>query len=125
MPSQDAQFNSKVPNPDWPGVDDIDPTELWQNREQTVIVDVRRPDEFTGELGHIPGAKLVVLDTLPESLDQLPKDRPIVFVCRSGARSGRAASFAKSKGWTNCFNMKGGMILWNQLNLLTEGKPNT
>ncbi|MGE4134025.1 MAG: rhodanese-like domain-containing protein, partial [Bdellovibrionales bacterium] len=66
MASQIVQFQSCTPNPENPGVHDIDPKELWENRSQALIVDVRRPDEFTGELGHVPGSQLMVLDTLPE-----------------------------------------------------------
>ncbi len=122
MASQTVQFTSKTAHPDVPEVEDIEPKELWDKKDKVVIVDVRRPDEFTGELGHVPGSQLMVLDTLPERLHELPKDRTIVFVCRSGARSGRATAFAKSEGFGSVFNMKGGMILWNQLNLQVEGR---
>jgi rhodanese-related sulfurtransferase len=122
MPSQWVDFDTKEASEDLPGVDDIDPRELWTKRDQVVIVDVRRPDEFTGELGHIPGARLMVLDTLPEHVQELPKDRTVVFVCRSGGRSGRATAFAKENGLSSVFNMKGGMLLWNQLSLNVEGR---
>jgi rhodanese-related sulfurtransferase len=120
MPSQSVQFRTKQRNPENPGVEDIDPKELWDLKGNVEIVDVRRPDEFTGELGHIPGSQLMVLDTLPERLSELPKDKTVVFVCRSGNRSGRAAAFAKQNGFTDVFNMKGGMLLWNELKLETE-----
>lgn len=122
MASQTVQFTSKKPNPENPGVEDIDPKELWEKRDKVVIVDVRRPDEYTGELGHIAGSQLMVLDTLPERLQELPKDKTVVFVCRSGGRSGRAASFAKAEGMDTVFNMKGGMLLWNELKLQVEGR---
>jgi len=116
------QFKSKVANPDVPGVEDIDPKELFEKRGSVKIVDVRRPDEFTAELGHIGGAELMVLDTLPERLSELPKDQTIVFVCRSGGRSGKAAAFAREQGLKDVFNMKGGMLLWNELALAVEGR---
>jgi rhodanese-related sulfurtransferase len=119
MASQ-VQFRSKQRNPELPGVEDIDPKELWENREKVKIVDVRRPDEYTGELGHIPGAELMVLDTLPQRLAELSKDDTIVFVCRSGGRSGRATAFALQNGFVQVFNMKGGMLLWNDLQLQVE-----
>ncbi len=122
MPSQWVEFASKQPSPDIPGVQEIEPHELWEKKDQVEIIDVRRPDEFTGELGHVPGSKLIVLDTLPDHISDLPKDRPVVFVCRSGARSGRATAFALREGFTNVFNMKGGMLLWNSLNLEVEGR---
>lgn len=122
MASQIVQFTSKKANPDNPGVEDIDPKELWEKRDQVAIIDVRRPEEFTGELGHIPGAKLIVLDTLPDHMDEIPKDKTIVFVCRSGGRSGRAVAFAHEEGLTSAYNMKGGMLLWNDLKMQVEGR---
>lgn len=122
MASQLVSFETKTKSPDNPGVEDIDPKELWEKREQVFIIDVRRPDEFEGELGHIPGAKHIVLDTLPDRMDEIPADKTVVFVCKSGGRSGRAAAFAKEEGLENVFNMKGGMLAWNQLNFQVEGR---
>lgn len=122
MASQTVHFETLTAHPDVPNVEDVDPQELWAKKDQVVIVDVRRPDEFTGELGHVPGSQLIVLDTLPERLGELPKDKTVVFVCRSGARSGRATAFAKSEGFSSVYNMKGGMILWNELNLKVDGR---
>lgn len=115
-------FRTKTANPDIPGVRDIDPKELWEQRNNVVMVDVRRPDEYTGELGHVAGAELIVLDTLPQMLGELPRDKTVVFICRSGGRSGKATAFAQDNGFTEVFNMKGGMLLWNQLGLPVEGK---
>ncbi len=122
MPSQLTNFTTKQNNPENPGVEDIDPKELFEKRAQVKIIDVRRPDEYTGELGHVPGAELMVLDNLPQEISTLPKDQTVVFVCRSGGRSGRATAFAKENGYTQVYNMKGGMLLWNQLNLAVEGR---
>lgn len=119
---QTVDFRSKMNNPDVPGVEDIDPKELWEQKNGVELVDVRRPDEYTGELGHVPGSQHIVLDNLPQQINELPKDRTIVFICRSGARSGRATAFAHEQGFTSVFNMKGGMLLWNQLGLPVEGR---
>lgn len=120
MKSQAVQFESKEENLHFEGVMDIDPRELHDKKDQVVLIDVRQPEEFTGELGHIPGAKLIVLDTLPDHMNEIPKDQPVVFVCRSGGRSARAASFALENGYKNIYNLKGGMILWNELHFETE-----
>jgi len=122
MSGHRVEFSTRQANPNHAGVDDIDPKEVWSNREKVTIVDVRRPDEFTGELGHVPGSRLVVLDNLPQQLDELPKDQTIVLVCRSGARSGRAADFMHGQGFESVYNMKGGMILWNEMALPVEGR---
>jgi rhodanese-related sulfurtransferase len=118
------QFRTQKAHPDHPAVNDIDPQEVWEkhNDPAVVLVDVRRPDEFTGELGHIPGSRHIVLDALPQRLHELPSDKALVFVCRSGARSFQAAAFASEQGFASVFNMAGGMILWNQLGLTVEGK---
>jgi hydroxyacylglutathione hydrolase len=113
-------FESREENLHYHGVFDVDPKELVKKKDEVVVIDVRQPEEFTGELGHIPGSKLIVLDTLPEHLDELPKNKTIVFVCRSGGRSARAAAYALSEGFKDVYNLKGGMLLWNELHLPTE-----
>lgn len=121
-PGKPAPFQNISKNPENPGVEDVHPHELWSQKDNVAMVDVRRPDEFTGELGHVPGSELIVLDTLPQHLGSLPRDKAVVFICRSGSRSGRAAAFAKEQGFTHVYNMLGGMLLWNELGLKVEGR---
>ena len=120
MPTTFEQFDSKIENPNFDGVYDIHPTELAQKAGNVVIVDVRQPDEYTGELGHIPGAELIVLDTLPDNLNKISKDKTVVFVCLAGGRSARATAFALMNGYKEVYNMMGGMMMWNNLQLPTE-----
>lgn len=115
-------FETAADNHDLPGVEDIDPQELAEKLGKVALIDVRQPNEFTGELGHIPGAQLVVLDTLPERLAEIPTDKTVVFICRSGGRSARATAFARENGLDNTYNLKGGMLMWNQLTLDVEGR---
>lgn len=115
-----VQFETREENLYYPGVLDIEPRELAQKKDQVVMIDVRQPEEYQGDLGHIPGSTLIALDTLPDHIHELPKDKTIVFVCRSGGRSARAAAFAMENGLTNVYNLKGGMILWNESHLQTE-----
>lgn len=115
-----VQFESKEGNLHYDGVFDIDPKELAKKMNEVCLIDVRQPEEFTGELGHIPNTQLIVLDVLNESLDQLPKNKTIVFICRSGGRSARASAIAQQNGFTSVYNLKGGMLLWNDLHLPTE-----
>ncbi len=114
------EFKSKEQNPNLDEVFDVDPKEVNDLHEQISIIDVRRPDEYTGELGHIAGSRLITLDTLSHHIQSLQKDKPIVFVCRSGARSANAASMAVSYGYDKVYNMKGGMIAWNEYGLDVE-----
>ncbi len=117
MKKAPVTFASQTENPNMPQILDISPDELSEKTQSVHMVDVRRADEYTGELGHIANTKHIVLDTLPEHIDSLPKDEPIVFICKSGGRSSQAAAFAKQNGFQHVFNMKGGMILWNQMGL--------
>lgn len=73
------------------------------------VLDVRQPDEFRS--GHIKGAKLIPLDQLSGRLDELPRDREILCVCRSGARSSVAARQLAGAGFT-VMNLRGGMMSW-------------
>jgi rhodanese-related sulfurtransferase len=98
---------------------DVSAAQVKEKAHELKIIDVRRPEEFIGELGHIEGATLATLETNLEShLERLPKDVAYVFVCRSGARSFTATQMALDKGFKNVFNMKGGMLAWN-----SEGFP--
>jgi rhodanese-related sulfurtransferase len=75
------------------------------------IIDVRRPDEFTGELGHIPEASLMCLqDNFEQQISKLDKNAPHLFVCRSGGRSARATRIALGHGFSQIYNMEGGML---------------
>ena len=118
--AQFIQFESSEENLHYDGVLDIEPQELAKKKDLVALIDVRQLEEFQGDLGHIPGSKLIALDTLAERLAEIPRDKTVVFVCRSGSRSARAAALALENGISNVFNLKGGMILWNELHLQTE-----
>ena len=72
------------------------------------IVDVREPDEWT--VGHIDHAALIPLATVPDNLEAFDAE-PTYVVCRSGARSGRACDFLRSRGRI-AVNVTGGMMAW-------------
>ena len=118
--SEHTLFANLEDNIHYDGVKDVSPQELNQNLKKVHLIDVRQPEEFVGDLGHIPNAELIVLDTLSENLEKIPKDKAVVFVCRSGGRSARAAAYAIENGFKNVFNLKGGMLLWNELHFGTE-----
>ena len=86
------------------------------------VLDVREPDEYTGTLGHIPGSQLVPLKELARRAEELEplKQRRVIAVCRSGVRSTTAAAILTSMGFEQVFNMKGGMLAWNDANLPVE-----
>lgn len=79
------------------------------------LIDVRRPDEFNGEYGHIKGAELITLGPdLTHFLENGDRSQEIVFVCRSGGRSGTATAESIKLGYKFTINMAGGMIRWNE-----------
>ena len=74
-----------------------------------VLVDVREPWET--ETGIIEGARLIPLGLLEGRLTELPSDKPVLMVCRSGGRSAMATAMAREAG-LQAFNMTGGMLAW-------------
>ncbi len=85
------------------------------------MIDVRNPEEFIGELGHLPGAKLVTLGgELEQYLNSIDPKTEIVFICRSGKRSASATLTAMDMGFTSVYNMQGGMLACLQLGVRTE-----
>jgi rhodanese-related sulfurtransferase len=86
------------------------------------ILDVREPQEYTGELGHVASSALIPLRELAERAGELQaqKARPIVVVCRSGVRSTTAAAILEGLGFEHVYNMQGGMVDWNDRRLPVE-----
>ncbi|MBP9840839.1 MAG: rhodanese-like domain-containing protein [Simkaniaceae bacterium] len=80
-------------------------------RDQTKywLLDVREPEER--EVSSIEPAIAIPLGQLELRYTELPLDRPIVVICRSGARSSKATSFLQSKG-INALNLTGGIIAY-------------
>jgi len=74
------------------------------------VLDVREPSEFQG--GHIDGAKLMPLGTIPDHLSDIPKDKPVAVICHSGNRSAKATAYLMEHGYTNIENVSGGMSAW-------------
>ncbi len=73
------------------------------------LIDVREPDEY--EAGHVPGAILVPLGTVPDSLAQFSSDATTYVICKSGARSYRACEFVIDHG-LDAANVEGGTMAW-------------
>lgn len=85
--------------------------------DRLIVVDVREIYEYCSEfdpIGHIPGALNYPLRSgvLGARYEELPMAEPILVVCRSGARSNEAANFLDSKGFTDVYDMTGGMLSW-------------
>lgn len=85
-----------------------------QNRHEKdyLLVDVRQPGEY--EQGHIPGARLLPLPELVQSIDSLPLDKDLVFYCHSGGRSMAAAAMVEEEiGQATLYNLTGGILAWD------------
>lgn len=74
-----------------------------------LVLDVRTPEEY--RQGHIEGSVLIPLDELSSRMQEVPADREVLVICRSGARSGVATSQLRSAGY-NAFNISGGLMSW-------------
>ncbi|WP_347173508.1 rhodanese-like domain-containing protein [Polaribacter uvawellassae] len=91
------------------------------SKEGVQLVDVRTPQEFNA--GHIKNAKLI--DFYNSSFDEqsakiLDKNKPVYLYCRSGGRSANAAKKYKEAGFTEVYNLLGGMNAWSAKNLKIE-----
>ncbi len=75
-----------------------------------LILDVRQPSEWVQF--HIPGATLIPLGELPSRLSEVPKDREIVVVCRTGHRSAQGREILRKAGYTRVTSMAGGVTKW-------------
>lgn len=90
------------------------------NREKAVVVDVCEANEFAA--GHVGGAKNIPLGELEAKLASAVKNKtlPLILVCQSGARSGRALAIAKKLGYDQAQSLGGGLSAWRAANLPVE-----
>ena len=114
--------------PDWApltytfaGIWEVQPHWLEEHLREVRIVDVREPAEFNGPLGHVPGAQLIPLGSLNGRSTELTKEKPIVVVCRSGARSAQATVLLGKAGFDKVANLSGGMLRWRAQRFHVEG----
>ena len=104
------------------GASGVTPAEAVQliNREKAVVVDVCQPNEYAA--GHVVGARNIPLDQLEANLPNAVKNKntPVVLVCASGMRSGRAVAVAKKLGYDKAYNLAGGLAAWRSATLPVE-----
>jgi rhodanese-related sulfurtransferase len=88
-------------------------------KENTLLLDVRTPEEFAGPSGHLRDAMLIPVQELDARMDELApyRDRTIIVYCRTAHRSGIAAKMLNARGF-RALNMSGGIVQWN-----AEGRP--
>lgn len=103
-------------------VKEICPTTTQQCvKDGAMIVDVRENDEVEILSFDVPKIKHIPLSEFAERFQEVPKDVPVVIVCRSGVRSLRAAGFLMNHGYENVVNMQHGIIRWVQKGFPTKG----
>jgi rhodanese-related sulfurtransferase len=112
-----SMFGSKMR-----GITDIDTNGALQmiNHKNAFILDVRQPEEYKS--GHIINATLIPLGSLSSRISELAKykNKPVIVVCRSGNRSGSACAILAKEGFTEAYNLSGGMMAWQRANLPTR-----
>ena len=82
----------------------------------SIVIDVRGPDEFAGELGHIAASVNLPVNELPRRLSEINalKQRPVILVCRTDKRSATASTLLRDAGFQDVRVLRGGMVEWNR-----------
>lgn len=100
-----------------PGVPELSPSEFvarwpdYHGGDQVVLLDVREHDELA--VAAVAGARHIPMREVPARLDELGADTPIVVMCHAGGRSRRVAEFLKGNGFSDVYNLKGGIDAWS------------
>ena len=100
-----------------PGIPELSPTDFaarWPNYASggdVVLLDVREPVEL--EMAAVAGAVHIPMREVPARLAELDADKPLVVMCHSGGRSRRVAEYLAANGFTNVFNLNGGIDAWS------------
>lgn len=97
-------------------------SELLHGERPPLVLDVRRPDEYLGDSGHIEGACLFPMDRLTEALGELSglEGRSFVLVCAEGAQSAQAAAALNAAGFERVQVLQGGMQAWHAAGLTVQ-----
>jgi len=101
-----------LPNNDNPPIEvDVRQARAWlSSKNAPVLVDVREPYEVA--LCHLPNSLNIPLAQIPDQLEVLPRDRPILVLCHHGARSLEATRFLRAKGLARTSSVRGGIHEW-------------
>ena len=101
--------------------DDVDVAPDWVRERHEAgdiqLIDVREPYEW--EAGRLSGARHIELERVASQADTIDRDKPVVFYCRIGARSGMAANAFRRAGY-DAYSMDGGITAWHERGLPLE-----
>jgi rhodanese-related sulfurtransferase len=85
---------------------------LKEKPESIFLLDVRTPGEYAS--GHISGSTLIPMRQVPSNMGRIPKDKVVVVVCATGARSGAVVDYLLKNGYTQVKNYPQGMMGWQR-----------
>jgi len=74
------------------------------------LLDVREPDEITS--ASIEGAQCIPMGEIPDRIDELDRDQPLIIMCHLGGRSAKVCEYLLSQGFTDISNLSGGITAW-------------
>lgn len=104
------------------GVNEVDTAAALQliNHKNALVLDVREQSEY--DAGHVLNSRLIPLGKLKQRTGELEKhkDKPIVVVCRSGSRSATACALLGKQGFSQAYNLAGGVLAWQKAKLPLE-----
>ncbi len=98
---------------------DLDPTDVARRHAagEIILVDVREPYEW--EAGHVPGSSHIEMERVASMAREIPRDRPVAFICLGGVRSGMVTQGFRAIGY-DAYNVRGGFATWCALGLPVE-----
>jgi len=96
-------------------------TTLGKVHEGALIVDVRNQSEVAEVTFDVPNYMNIPLNELENRINEIPKDKEIVMVCKSGERSLKTTYFLMNAGYENVYNMRDGIIKWATKGFPTKG----
>ena len=98
---------------------ELDPNEVDRRLREDgwTVIDVREP--YEREAGHVAGTRHIELERLASQAETIERDRPVIFLCRIGSRSGMATQAFRASGY-DAYNLRGGLTAWAEAGLPLE-----
>jgi rhodanese-related sulfurtransferase len=98
---------------------ELDPKDVERRLREDgwTVIDVREPYEH--EAGHVAGTRHVEVERLTAEAETIDRDRPVIFLCRVGSRSGMATQAFRASGY-EAYNLRGGIVAWVEAGLPLE-----
>jgi adenylyltransferase/sulfurtransferase len=104
--------NDLKPQNDLPAVTVQELKSMMDLGQDFLLLDVREPFEW--DIAKLSGATLIPLGDLPRRLDEIPQGKKLVVHCKAGGRSAKAVEILRNAGFTNAWNVTGGINAWSR-----------